>query len=74
MAGDGVRSVDVLVPYVDGEGFALAEIAVRFRVPVTCWPQRGREGLSKGAADRLPSNVTLASVDFADERASSIPS
>lgn len=72
MAGDGVRSVDVLAPYHDDEGFALAEIGVRFGVPVTCWLQRGREGLSKGAASRLPPNVTLASVDCADERPASL--
>jgi hypothetical protein len=71
MAGDGVRSVDVLAPYHDDEGAALAAIAVRFAGPVTCWLQRGREGLSKGAAARLPRNVTLASVDCAGGRPAS---
>ena len=72
LAGNGVRSVDVLAPYHDDEGAALATIAARFGVPVTCWLQRGREGLCKGAAARLPSNVTLSSVDCADERPASL--
>jgi len=72
MAGDGVRSVDVLAPYHDDEGAALAAIAVRFTGPVTCWLQRGREGLSKGAAARLPPNVTLASVDCPGGRPASL--
>ena len=58
-----VRAVSVLAPYHDDKGVALSTIANRFGAPVTCWLQPGREGLSKSAAEGLPKNVSLQSVD-----------
>lgn len=66
LAGD-IRSVDVLAPYHDDDAVALATIASRFSVPITCWVQPGRAGLSQYAASSLPQNVSIKSVDCAEE-------
>lgn len=58
-----IRAVSVMAPYHDENGVALKTIAKRFGVPVTCWIQPGREGLSKHVAATLPPNVTLKSID-----------
>jgi len=63
-----VRAISVLAPYYDPEGVALSTIANRFGVPVTCWMQPGRAGLSQGAADVLPTNVTLKSINCEEAR------
>ncbi|MGD9979559.1 MAG: hypothetical protein AB7H66_03245 [Hyphomonadaceae bacterium] len=67
VTGD-VRSVDVLAPYHDDKAAALSTIASRFSVPITCWVQPGRAGLSQSAAAALPQNVSLKSVDCIEER------
>jgi hypothetical protein len=60
--------VTVLAPYYDDDGAALADIARRYPVPVTCWMQTGREGLARDAAAGLPPNVMLRSVEVPEER------
>jgi hypothetical protein len=63
-----VRAVSVFAPYHDANGVALRAIAERFEAPVTCWLQPGRVGLCRAAAQSLPSNVTLKSVDCEEAR------
>jgi len=63
-----VRAVSVLAPYYDAEAVALSAIANRFGAPVTCWMQPGRAGLSQTAANQLPANVTLKSIDCEEAR------
>ncbi len=65
-----VHAVSVIAPYYDDDGAALAAVATRFAVPVTCWMQAGRAGLSRTAGDRLPSNVTLKSIRTGGEHES----
>lgn len=65
--GDQVQAVTVIAPYHDEQGTALATIARRWPVPVTCWLQAGHEGLTQQAAQSLPQNVTLRSFDVAEE-------
>jgi HKD family nuclease len=67
ITGD-VRSVSVLAPYHDDNAVALSAIAVKYNVPVTCWVQPGRAGLSQTAASTLPTNVSLKSIDCVEER------
>lgn len=67
LAGD-LQSVSVLSPYYDEKGAALSAIATRFNVPLTCWVQSSRAGLWQGAANLLPSNVTLKSVECQPDR------
>jgi HKD family nuclease len=67
VTGD-VRAVSVLAPYYDPEGVALSTIANRFGVPVTCWMQPGRAGLSQIAAGQMPANVVLKSIDCEESR------
>ena len=62
-----IRSVTVLAPYHDDDGEALSAIANRFGVPVTCWIQARRAGLSQSAASTLPANVSLRAVDCEDQ-------
>ena len=63
-----IRAVEVLAPYYDHRGAALAAIAARFGAPVTCWMQPGKAGLSRYAAEGLPENVTLRSIDCEPDR------
>ncbi|MHC2001862.1 hypothetical protein ACYQR9_15685 [Methylobacterium sp. CM6241] len=63
-----VRAVEVLAPYHDDRGAALAAVARRFAAPVTCWIQPGRAGLSRAAAEELPATVTLKSIDCEQDR------
>ncbi len=63
-----VRGVEVLAPYHDDRGAALAAVARRFAAPVTCWIQPGRAGLSRAAAEELPATVTLRSIDCEQNR------
>lgn len=63
-----VRAVSILAPYYDPGGVALSTIAGRFGAPVTCWMQPGRAGLSQAAAAKLPSSVTLKSIDCEESR------
>ena len=63
-----IRAISVLAPYHDEKAVALTTIADRFAAPVTCWVQTGREGLSRGAAELLPQNVSLRSIDCEEGR------
>ncbi len=63
-----VRAVDVIAPYHDERGAALAAVAARFGAPVTCWMQPGRAGLSRAAADVLPADVSLRSIECEQAR------
>lgn len=63
-----VRSVSILSPYFDDNADALREIARRFQAPVEVLLQPGRAGLWAKAAERLPSEVRLKSVQDSAEK------
>lgn len=63
-----VQSATILAPYYDDRCEALRECARRFSAPVTTLLQPGRTGLWAGAANGLPSSVTLKSIEDQGEK------
>jgi hypothetical protein len=61
--GSEVERVVVHAPYFDPEGAALGELAGRINGPVQTLVQRNHVGLGADAANSLPENVEIVSID-----------
>jgi hypothetical protein len=66
-AASEIRSIDVLSPYFDPEGDALAAIAGIATDEVNVLLQPRRAGLSKDIAVKLPANVKLRGIEDSSE-------
>ena len=66
VAGE-IRRVSVVTPFFDADGAALVELARRFRAPVTAYVQPSRAGLSRRAAEGLPTGVSVGAAAWKDD-------